>query len=353
MPEGPKRIKSIVQGSVVTTPLPPSRGATTTPLPPSRGITTTRMPHFPWPITGIRPPQPQQPQRPSFRWPIVGWQAAITGRMGDHRPYGQHEGVDLAPVGASRERSALVAPVAEGVVERVGYQASGYGNFVVIRHPSGYRSLYGHLERVNVRQGQTVTPEAIIGVVGSTGLSTGRHLHLSIIDPSGRYVDPLSVLGNYAPRGSRYEYRPPQAVAVTPTPYPLPPRGQRDTGPRHGRDASRRFGAAYGLDDPRRAGDFIYYPWPGQWPYYYTPEGEPKTNPWEQFFQGLLAFFQQLLGQAGVTVANLLFVIIFLIIFILTLNAIVQKVAGSEMGQAAQKTAVDVGQIIALAKGLV
>jgi murein DD-endopeptidase MepM/ murein hydrolase activator NlpD len=99
-----------------------------------------------------------------------------------------HTGVDwAAPMGTP------VYAAGNGVVEKEGWE-SGYGKFVMIRHTNGYETAYGHLsayargtqEGAHVRQGQ------VIGFIGSTGLSTGSHLHFEI-RINGRFVDPMRV----------------------------------------------------------------------------------------------------------------------------------------------------------------
>jgi murein DD-endopeptidase MepM/ murein hydrolase activator NlpD len=69
----------------------------------------------------------------------------------------------------------------------------GYGNRVMIDHGNGYRTLYAHLSQVYVVPGQTVARGAAIGKMGSTGRSTGIHLHFEVIR-NGVYLNPLSVL---------------------------------------------------------------------------------------------------------------------------------------------------------------
>lgn len=97
-----------------------------------------------------------------------------------------HPGLDLAaPYG-----SAVVAR-SPGLVVAAGW-AGGYGNCVVIDHGDGVQTRYGHLSRIVVRVGQHVDPGALLGAVGSTGLSTGPHLHYEVringaaINPLGR-----------------------------------------------------------------------------------------------------------------------------------------------------------------------
>ena len=69
----------------------------------------------------------------------------------------------------------------------------GYGKVVKIRHNGGYVSLYAHQSRIRVRRGQQVKKGQIIGYVGSTGRSTGPHLHFGLMK-NGRWIDPMRVL---------------------------------------------------------------------------------------------------------------------------------------------------------------
>lgn len=94
-----------------------------------------------------------------------------------------HRGVDLAlPVGRP-----VLAPL-DGVVEEVGQDASR-GVFVVLRHKSSLSTRYHHLARAGVAEGDTVSRGEAIGTVGSTGVSTGSHLHLEVLD-HGEPIDP-------------------------------------------------------------------------------------------------------------------------------------------------------------------
>lgn len=70
---------------------------------------------------------------------------------------------------------------------------AGYGNLAVVRHVSGITTHYGHLQAIKVKIGETVRAGQIIGTLGSTGSSTGPHLHLEI-RRDGRALDPLEVL---------------------------------------------------------------------------------------------------------------------------------------------------------------
>ena len=97
-----------------------------------------------------------------------------------------HMGVDYAaPTGTP------VRTIGDGVVEFAGDQR-GYGNVIYIRHRSNQMTVYAHLSRIGVRKGQRVSQGEFIGNVGSTGASTGPHLHLEFRD-NGVHVDPLSI----------------------------------------------------------------------------------------------------------------------------------------------------------------
>jgi murein DD-endopeptidase MepM/ murein hydrolase activator NlpD len=98
-----------------------------------------------------------------------------------------HWGIDIAaPAGMP------VLASAAGVVQYAGWYA-GYGLVVVLAHKGGWQTVYGHLGQINVHLGRPVEQAAVIGRVGSTGISTGPHLHFEV-RYRGRPVDPLSVL---------------------------------------------------------------------------------------------------------------------------------------------------------------
>ena len=105
----------------------------------------------------------------------------VTGRV---RP---HKGVDFAVAPGT----PVIAP-AEGVVEKVAYQAGGAGRYVVIRHGREYQTVYMHLSRALVRAGQTVKKGERIALTGNTGISTGPHLHYEF-HINERAVNPLTV----------------------------------------------------------------------------------------------------------------------------------------------------------------
>jgi len=124
-----------------------------------------------------------------FRSPVKG---RISSRMGfrldpftNRRAY--HTGVDIAArIGTTVRASQF------GRVLYAGYHGN-YGKTVIIVHPQGYETLYAHLGKITVKRGQSVQQGGSIGAVGSTGRSTGPHLHFEV-HQNGKLVDPLKVV---------------------------------------------------------------------------------------------------------------------------------------------------------------
>ena len=135
-----------------------------------------------------------------FIWPEP--QAQISQPFGPSQvalepPYGGfahfHSGIDLTePFGSP------VYAADDGVVALVGSSTSGYGNYVVIAHSGGLDTLYGHLSAALVKAGQTVSQGQTIGLEGSTGNSTGPHLHFEL-RINQKPVDPALYLPPGAP----------------------------------------------------------------------------------------------------------------------------------------------------------
>jgi murein DD-endopeptidase MepM/ murein hydrolase activator NlpD len=98
-----------------------------------------------------------------------------------------HTGVDLpAPIGTA------VYATADGVIAKT--SNSGHrGNFILITHENKLSSSYSHLEKISVKEGEKVHQGQLIGLVGSSGLSTGPHLHFEILK-DGKAVDPVPYL---------------------------------------------------------------------------------------------------------------------------------------------------------------
>ncbi len=104
--------------------------------------------------------------------PITGTITALFGSTAIPQHAGGHTGLDIAAPNGSPVR----APAA-GLVAAVREADPIFGNAVELAHPGGWRTLYAHLAAVDVRAGQPVLPGELLGRCGSTGLSTGPHLH--------------------------------------------------------------------------------------------------------------------------------------------------------------------------------
>ncbi|MDQ3676224.1 MAG: peptidoglycan DD-metalloendopeptidase family protein [Actinomycetota bacterium] len=113
--------------------------------------------------------------------------APIGDRFGP-RGVGFHAGLDFPAPSGTR-----VTAAGFGTVLSVGYSPGGWGNFVIVRHRFGLRTLYAHLSSISVGRGRFVPAGGRIGRVGATGSATGPHLHWEIL-LRGANVDPLSAL---------------------------------------------------------------------------------------------------------------------------------------------------------------
>ncbi len=100
-----------------------------------------------------------------------------------------HSGIDMAAVVGEP-----IHPISDGKVVFVEKGWFGYGNHVIVRHSADYESLYAHMSKVLVKEGQEVNTNTILGEVGSTGHSTGPHLHLEIRQ-NGQVINPAPILG--------------------------------------------------------------------------------------------------------------------------------------------------------------
>lgn len=123
-------------------------------------------------------------------WPISG---AITTPFGvPHWPYQPtHTGIDISD--GQRSGVTPVRPFKPGRVIETIRSYRGLGNYVVVDHGAGVTSLYGHLASIAVQAGQMVDKSAVLGHEGSTGASTGTHLHFEI-RVNGQLVNPLQYI---------------------------------------------------------------------------------------------------------------------------------------------------------------
>lgn len=127
-------------------------------------------------------------------WPVQGKRGYPTMHFGPNRHpmYYQwylHRGLDIAahPVGAP------IIATASGKVIDIGYKPAGYGHYVHIQHKYGIYTFYGHLQRTTVEIGQSVAQGEVIGLMGSSGNTTGTHVHYEV-RIGAQYVDPVKFL---------------------------------------------------------------------------------------------------------------------------------------------------------------
>ncbi len=127
-------------------------------------------------------------QKPFFDWPVV--EARMTrgflprGTKKRRRP---HKGIDLAA-----QRGTAVIASHDGVVIYTGKEFKGYGKMIMIEKDN-WATLYGHLDKIVVYEGQKIRQGEVIGALGNTGRSSGPHLHFEIRKTDGP-IDPLPYL---------------------------------------------------------------------------------------------------------------------------------------------------------------
>ena len=130
-----------------------------------------------------------------FLWPVPGF-FHISSGYGNRTLYGRpdfHTGIDIAKGNQPTISGAPVVASLDGTVQITKYGSTGYGYYVMLDHGGNTKTLYGHLSGIAVSPGQTVTKGQTIGYVGSTGNSTGPHLHFEI-RLNGQKVDPVGYL---------------------------------------------------------------------------------------------------------------------------------------------------------------
>lgn len=91
-----------------------------------------------------------------------------------------HKGIDLYPQSGSWDVVSCMAGTVKAVQRNAGGSKAGYGNYVWVANNDGSACIYAHLARVYVKQGQSVSPKTRLGLMGTTGASTGNHLHLGV-----------------------------------------------------------------------------------------------------------------------------------------------------------------------------
>ena len=133
-------------------------------------------------LAALRRPPPRSLLR--FAWPVSG---PVGDGFGPRGPL-FHTGIDFPVPAGTPVRAA-----GYGCVQAAGWDAGGYGNLVVIGHRLGMTSWYAHLRRIAVRPGACIGAGDLVGSVGSTGRSTGPHLHFEL-RLRGAALNPLSGL---------------------------------------------------------------------------------------------------------------------------------------------------------------
>lgn len=102
--------------------------------------------------------------------------------------HGRHPGVDI-----KSKRGTKILAAAAGKVIEVEQRSLGYGRKVVVEHAGQIKTLYAHLDAVNVKTGDIVTKDTVLGTVGMTGWTTGPHLHFEVKNDSG-YINPKQIM---------------------------------------------------------------------------------------------------------------------------------------------------------------
>ena len=126
----------------------------------------------------------------SIKWPLAGKITSAFGYRNDPftGDYTMHSGIDIAANSGTPIKAA-----ATGSVIETGYRAGGYGNYVKIEHSSGFVTLYAHCSAIKVSDGQKVSVGDTVALVGSTGRSTGPHLHFEV-RLHDTFLNPLWIL---------------------------------------------------------------------------------------------------------------------------------------------------------------
>ncbi|GIW52899.1 MAG: hypothetical protein KatS3mg081_2254 [Gemmatimonadales bacterium] len=142
------------------------------------------------PVVARTPDEPPRyrtgPTLPVY-WPLEEQGIVTRGPIGSGTEAEAHPGLDIAVRAGTPIRAAGGGVVAEAGVD------PDYGRYVLINHPDGYQSMYGHASRVLVRAGDVVQAGEVIGLSGSTGRSTAPHLHFEI-RRNGQQIDPRSLI---------------------------------------------------------------------------------------------------------------------------------------------------------------
>lgn len=92
-----------------------------------------------------------------------------------------------------------IHPIIDGIIEEIGKDFFGLGNYVVVAHEKDFKSRYAHMGKIYVKKDQKVTTDNILGEVGLSGYTTGPHTHLEVTQ-NGNYIDPQKILPEISPK---------------------------------------------------------------------------------------------------------------------------------------------------------
>ncbi len=137
---------------------------------------------------GKQPSRGTQTRSLPYRVPVIGQVSATYMQRGRRWEGGRHTGIDIrAP------RGTKIRTVMDGEVIKTGY-ARGYGRLVTIKHADGSEAIYAHMTKILAKKGQQVAIGDVIGLVGSTGNSTGNHVHFEVRSAREKLLDPVAWL---------------------------------------------------------------------------------------------------------------------------------------------------------------
>ena len=131
--------------------------------------------------------------------------------------YGFRWGIMHSGVDYPRPDGTPVSVIQPGTVTSAGWNDGGYGYMVMISHPGGNTTLYGHLSKILVKEGQPIEPGTVIGNTGSTGRSTGPHVHFEVRRGGGGIQIPNNEGDKYFRFGGNVKVKPKSGVSGKPT----------------------------------------------------------------------------------------------------------------------------------------
>lgn len=154
---------------------------------------------------------PPAPELPGEMQDMIAEGGDIPSRVVSS-PYGWREGRMHTGVDYPRPDGTPVSVIQPGQVSYAGW-IDGYGNAVIVSHPGGLSTLYGHLSKINVSNGQQIEPGSVIGNTGRTGRSTGPHVHFEVRQGNKRLEIPNNEGDKYFRFGGNIKVKPKAGVS--------------------------------------------------------------------------------------------------------------------------------------------